>query len=124
MTTYSWDYHSNQPHAIDSKKLKNKISLLAWYSNLKILLATFYALLLILFLFKEQRVIWKKIDSFGLCVNVENPIESQKLINNDELIEMIEELSVNNILVRIPLADFENIEKYFTLLNNFITKIF
>ena len=29
---------------------------------------------------------------------------------------MIEELSVNNILVRIPLADFENIEKYFTFI--------
>ena len=117
LTTYSWDYHSNQPHAIDSKKLKNKISLLAWYSNLKILLATFYALLLIPFFYlKNRESFGKKIDSFGLCVNVENPIESQKLINNDELIEMIEELSVNNILVRIPLADFENIEKYFTFI--------
>ena len=29
---------------------------------------------------------------------------------------MIEELSVNNFLVRIPLADFENIEKYFTFI--------
>ena len=117
LTTYSWDYHSNQPHAIDSKKLKNKISLLAWFSNLKILLATFYALLLIPFFYLKNRESYgKKIDSFGLCVNVENPIESQKLINNDVLIEMIEELSVSNILVRIPLADFENIEKYFTFI--------
>ena len=115
-TTYDWDYHSNQPHAIDSK-LKNKISLLAWYSNLKILLATFYALFLIPFFYLKNRESYgKKIDSFGLCVNVENPIESQKLINNDELIEMIEDLSINNILVRIPLADFANIEKYFTFI--------
>ena len=76
------------------------------------------------FYLKNRESYGKKIDSFGLCVNIENPIESQKQINNDELIEMIEELSVNNILVRIPLADFENIEKYLTLLNNFITKIF
>ena len=111
---YSWDYHSNQPHVIKNKNLKNKISLLMWTSNLKILLATFYALLIIpFFYFKNRKSYEKKIDSFGLCVNINSPIESQKLIENDDLIDMVKELSIDNILVRIPLADFENIEKYF-----------
>ena len=61
LTTYSWDYHSNQPHAIYSKKLKNKISLLAWYSNLKNLISHFLCIITDpFFLFKKQRVIWKK----------------------------------------------------------------
>ena len=61
----------------------------------------------------------EKIDNFGLCVNIDNPIESQKKISNEELIDMIEELSINNILVRIPLADFDNIQKYI----NFIKQL-
>ena len=66
----------------------------------------------------------KKIDSFGLCVNLDLPVESQKLINNDELNEMINELAVDNILVRIPLADFDNIEKYISFIKNFRVKMF
>mgnify|MGYP007000461545 len=34
------------------------------------------------------------------------------------LIEMIDELAVNNILVRIPLSDFDNIEKYIRFIKN------
>ncbi len=117
---YAWDHHSNQPHAINNRRLKIKIYLLTWYSNIKILLATFYALLMIpIFYLKNSKAYGNKIDSFGLCVNIDKPIESQKLINNDELIEMIEELSIDNILVRIPLSDFSNIEKYF----NFIEQL-
>ena len=42
-----------------------------------------------------------------------------KKISNEELIDMIEELSINNILVRIPLGDFNNIQKYI----NFIKQL-
>ena len=53
-----------------------------------------------------------------LLVNLDDPIESQKLISNSDLIEMIDELSVDNILVRIPLADFNNIEKYLNFIKD------
>ena len=43
LSSYEWDYHSNQPHTLKSKKLKNKIFFLAFFSNLKIIFATLYA---------------------------------------------------------------------------------
>ena len=116
-SSFIWDYHSNQPHTLKSKKLKNKIIYLAFFSNLKIILATLYAFLIAPYFFlREKKIYEKKIDSFGLCVNLDKPIESQKKISNIELIDMIEELSVQNILVRIPLSDFENIDNYISFI--------
>ena len=115
---YVWDHYSNQPGTLNNKELKNQISLFAWVPNLKILAATLYALIIFPFLLlNNKKAINKKIDSFGLCVNIDKPVGSQKLISNEELINMIEEISVSNILVRIPLADFDNIDNYI----NFIT---
>ena len=117
LSSYEWDYHSNQPHTLKSKKLKNKILFLAFFSNLKIIFATLYACVVAPYFFlRDKESFEKKIDSFGLCVNIDRPIESQKSISNIELIAMIDELSVENILVRIPLADFENIENYISFI--------
>ena len=117
LSSYEWDYHSNQPHTLKSKKLKNKIFFLAFFSNLKIIFATLYACVVAQYFFlRDKESFEKKIDSFGLCVNIDRPIESQKSISNIELIAMIDELSVENILVRIPLADFENIENYISFI--------
>ena len=117
LSSYEWDYHSNQPHTLKSKKLKNRIFFLAFFSNLKIIFATLYACVVAPYFFlRDKESFEKKIDSFGLCVNIDRPIESQKSISNIELIAMIDELSVENILVRIPLADFENIENYFSFI--------
>ena len=116
-SSYAWDYQSNQPHVLNNKKLKRKIALMSWFANLKIILASVYALFIGPYgYFKNKEFDEKKVDSFGLCVNLDLPVESQKLINNHELIEMINELAVNNISVRIPLADFDNIEKYISFL--------
>ena len=99
------------------QKLKNKIFFLAFFSNLKIIFATLYACVVAPYFFlRDKESFEKKIDSFGLCVNIDRPIESQKSISNIELIAMIDELSVENILVRIPLADFENIENYISFI--------
>jgi|TARA_X000000950_G_scaffold38167_1_gene40705 hypothetical protein len=118
--SYSWDYHSNQPHVLNNKKLKRKIAFISWFANLKVLFASTYALFIGPFFYPSNKDFFeKKIETFGLCVNLDKSVESQKIINNDELIEMIDELAVDNILVRIPLGDFENIEKYI----NFIKKL-
>jgi hypothetical protein len=118
-SSYAWDYYSNQPHVLNNKKLKRKIALMSWFANLKIIISSAYALFLgPYFYIKNNKLSENKIDSFGLCVNLDKPVNSQKLISNDELTEMIEELAVNNILVRIPLADFDNIEKYFRFIKN------
>ena len=112
-SSYAWDYYSNQPHVLNNNKLKRKIAFMSWFANLKIIASSAYALFSgPYFYIKNKKLFERKIDSFGLCVNLDKPVGSQKLINNDELIEMIDELAVNNILVRIPLADFDNIEKY------------
>ena len=117
-TAFVWDHHNNQPYSLNDKKLKNKIFLLSWYSNIKIIISTLFALLIIpIFYFKKSESFEKEIDSFGLCVNLDKPIDSQKLVDNDDLIKMISDLSIQNILVRIPLADFENIEKYLSFIS-------
>ena len=116
---YAWDYHSNQPHTLKNKNLKTKIVLISFFSNLKVFLTSLIALFIILIFFKKNKEeLGKEIDSLGLCVNLDEPIESQKLISNSDLIEMIDELSVDNILVRIPLADFNNIEKYLNFIKD------
>ena len=118
-SSYAWDYHSNQPHTLKNKNLKTKIVLISFFSNLKVFLTSLIALFIILIFFKKNKEeLGKEIDSLGLCVNLDEPIESQKLISNSDLIEMIDELSVDNILVRIPLADFNNIEKYLNFIKD------
>ena len=120
---YLWDFYNNQPYTINNKKLKNLIFIFAWFANLKILIATFYALLILPLLFiLNRRPLEKKIDSFGLCVNIDKPMDSQKLINENELGKMINELAVKNILVRIPLADFDKIEKYINFISSLQNK--
>ena len=118
-SSYAWDYYSNQPHVLNNKKLKRKIAFMSWFANLKIIISSAYALFSgPYFYIKNNKLSENKIDSFGLCVNLDKPVGSQKLISNEELTEMIEELAVNNILVRIPLADFDNIEKYIRFIKN------
>ena len=85
-SSYAWDYQSNQPHVLNNKKLKRKIALMSWFANLKIILASAYALFIGPYGFvKNKEFDERKIDSFGLCVNLDLPVESQKPINNDEL---------------------------------------
>ena len=119
LSHYEWDFYHNQPVVLNNKKLKKQISIFAWIANLKILIATLYALIILPFTYNINKRPLEKIDSFGLCVNIDKPMDSQKPINNEELVGMINELSISNILVRIPLADFDNIEKYL----NFISKL-
>ena len=96
---------------------------MSWFANLKIVISSAYALFSgPYFYIKNNKLSENKIDSFGLCVNLDKPVGSQKLVSNKELTEMIEELAVNNILVRIPLADFDNIEKYIRFIKNFQDK--
>ena len=118
-SSYAWDYYSNQPHVLNNKKLKRKIAFMSWFANLKIIISSAYALFSgPYFYIKNNKLSENKIDSFGLCVNLDKPVGSQKLISNEELTEMIDELAVNDILVRIPLADFDNIEKYIRFIKN------
>ena len=118
-SSYTWDYYSNQPHVLNNKKLKRKIAFMSWFANLKIIISSAYAFFSgPYFYIKNNKLSENKIDSFGLCVNLDKPVGSQKLISNEELTEMIEELAVNNILVRIPLADFDNIENYIHFIKN------
>ena len=93
-SSYAWDYHSNQPHVLNNKKLKRKIAFMSWFANLKIITSSAYGFLTgPYFYVKNSKFSERKIDSFGLCVNLDKPVESQKLISNDELYEMIDELA-------------------------------
>ena len=44
-SSYAWDYHSNQPHVLNNKKLKRKIAFMSWFANLKIITSSAYGFL-------------------------------------------------------------------------------
>jgi hypothetical protein len=54
----------------------------------------------------------KKIKSIGLCVNRNVYPTGQSHIPDADMIAMVYELGVNDLLIRVPLSDIENIDDY------------
>ena len=120
---YSWNKHNDQPRKIRDKNFKRKLYLLAAYPTLKILLTSlllpFIAIILI---FKKRCIMNQVVNNIGLCVNPDYPLDSKISPSISQLQDMVAELGVDNILIRIPLQDYDNIEKYFDFLNSFSEK--
>jgi hypothetical protein len=111
-----WDSYSDQPHIIKDKALKKTIYKQSTLDQIitlltTILLSPFVALSYLLFQTKRD------IDTtkfFSIGVNLDkNPKESLDLIN---------ELGVDSLLVRFPLNDIENIDKYVEFVESFKDK--
>ncbi len=101
---FEWDGFSDQPYPIRDKKAKRAIYKLTIIDTLKmaitnILLFPFIAISFLFVLFQKNRNIESN-KFFGMGVD----------IDCDE--ELIRELGVDNLLIRLPLSDIENINKY------------
>ena len=111
--SYPWDHHSDQPHVIKDKKLKHKIYLRSlWYLIKSVLLLLLLPVLLPILLVKKS---WKarSVDRcIGLSIHIESERKGKTVVPLADLKELVDELQVNQLLVRIPLADFENIDRY------------
>lgn len=102
---FPWDHYSDQPRIIRDKKLKRKIYFRASWQFIKTIFLL--PLLPIFFLILIFRKSWSKnkVDKcIGLAVHVETECDGKKIVPLSALKEMVDELGVKQILVRIPLA--------------------
>lgn len=111
--SFPWDHYSDQPRIMRDKKLKHKIYLRASGQMLKsaFLLVLLPFFILISFIKKP----WRKTKTdrcIGLSVHVETECEGKTIVPLDQVTEMVDDLGVQQLLVRIPLADFENFDNY------------
>jgi len=110
---FPWDHYSDQPRILRNKKLKRKIYLRA--SGQMIKSALLLLLLPIFLLTLALRKAWKPTKTnrcIGLSVHVETECEGKTIVPTQQLKEMVDDLDINHLLVRIPLADSENFQKY------------
>ncbi|MDG2035226.1 MAG: hypothetical protein P8J42_01255 [Pseudomonadales bacterium] len=122
-SSYFWSNYSDQPGKIRDKKFKRKLYFLSFYPSLKVLLTSFLLpLFAIVLVFTKRTLMEKEIKSMGLCVNIDSSMPAKLSPSNEQLVSMVEDLGVKDILVRIPLADFDNIERYFSLVESFSGK--
>lgn len=120
---YEWDKYSDQPHIIRDKKFKRILYKRgAWASIKTFLLSFLLPFFAVSALFQRRTVMGGSTDKIGLCVNVDYPLDEKKHPSNEQLLAMVDELGVKNILVRIPLADMNNVEKYYSLIECFVGK--
>lgn len=102
-----WDNYSDQPAVIKDKVLKKKIYQQARWDSIKILMTNMlmYPLCFLNYLiFPVKKIDTDTASFFGLSINLNK--------NPEQTYELIEDLKVNNLLIRMPLSDIENIQSY------------
>jgi len=120
---YQWDQHSDQPHVIRSKTAKRKLYLRGAKGSVKTLLCSFILPLTALrALLDKRRGPQLKINNIGLCVNIDEPLPEKKVVDTQSLCNMVSELGVDNLLIRLPLADIKNLEEHLNFIASFANK--
>ncbi|MDP1784340.1 MAG: glycosyl hydrolase [Sulfuricurvum sp.] len=109
---FSWDHYSDQPTIIRDKSLKRKMR----RSGLPSLIKTFLIALIVLpiafiiTIFLPRKKITGK-EFFGMGVNLEKDPSLP--------LELIRELGVKKLLIRIPLWEMERLEEYLAFIRSF-----
>ncbi len=102
-----WDHYSDQPHVIKDRGLKKQIYKQVRWDSFKMLLtnAVMYPLCLINYLlFPANKIAANTDEFFGMSINLDK--------NPEQTLALVDDLNIKNLLIRIPLSDIENIEKY------------
>ncbi|MCT7447129.1 PhoP regulatory network YrbL family protein [Aliarcobacter skirrowii] len=115
---FTWDNFSDQPHVIRDKEFKKRVR--KHYKNdfLKMIFTSLYILPISIFVmkfFRGKKEVSNK-ELIGLGVNLD------KDDGNNIQQEMVEDLGVKNLIIRIPLWDIENIDSYLDFAKSFNTK--
>ena len=112
---FIWDNYSDQPQVIKDRAFKKAMRRKEFKDNLKLLFTSIIILpISIIFMkfFKGNSKV-SKIDFVGLGVNLD------KENGNNIQQELVEELGVKNLIIRVPLCDIKNIDLYFEFANSF-----
>ena len=117
---FRWDGYSDQPAIID-KRNKRGLRLLGVRDEPRKWLVS---LSLPRFLLSRQ-LSAKRFEAYrndhriGLCINLERPFESKKILSGPELAEIIRPLNLRRISVRIPLSDLDRLDEYVQFIKHF-----
>ncbi|MEA2019090.1 MAG: hypothetical protein U9N59_11635 [Campylobacterota bacterium] len=113
-TPFIWDKYSDQPHVIKDKAYKKEMRKKHKFDFFKMLVTTlliFPISIIVMKLFtKKDDNNFKKEDFYGIGVNLDKGDAQQ---------ELVEELGVKSLIVRIPLSDIQNIDKYYEFVKSF-----
>ena len=104
---FIWDNYSDQPHVIKDKAYKKKMRKKHLFDFIKmfftnIIIFPLSIVLMKLFRKKDQNN-FNKFEFYGLSVNLDKGDQQQ---------ELVEELGVKSLLIRIPLSNIQNLDKY------------
>jgi hypothetical protein len=112
-----WDDKSDQPDIIRDRALKRKIYKSIRWDSLKLLVTNLFLYpvsYLVYLISPSQKSSVNTQEFFGVGVNLDkNPKQTRALIDD---------LAINNLLIRMPLHDIENIEKYVIFAEQFKDK--
>ncbi|MCK9162170.1 MAG: hypothetical protein RBQ81_07690 [Arcobacteraceae bacterium] len=101
---FVWDSYSDQPHIIKDKNYKKQMRKKYLFDYIKLLFSSIFLLplmVVVMKFFKAKKS--KNSDIYGIGVSLDK---------GEEQIELIEELGVKNLLIRVPLTDIQNISRY------------
>ncbi|MEA3289344.1 MAG: hypothetical protein U9Q04_04095, partial [Campylobacterota bacterium] len=111
---FVWDNYSDQPHVIKDKAYKKAMRKKHSFDFVKMLLTNavvFPLSVLTMKLFsKKEGLEFNKNSFYGLGVNLDKG-EGQP--------ELVEELGVKSLMIRIPLSDIHNLDKYYEFVKSF-----
>lgn len=102
-----WDYHSDQPHVIRDRALKKRIYKQVRWDSFKLILTNiiFYPISVLFYLLVPSKKRQVKTEGFfGMSINLDKNPEQTK--------GLIDDLGVNNLLIRVPLSDIDNLQSY------------
>ena len=111
-TPFSWDKYSDQPSVIKDKLYKRSMRKKYILDYLKLFFISLFVLpisFLTMKFFRGKEVFTNK-EFIGIGVNLDKGNLQQ---------ELIEELGVKNLIIRIPLHDIKNIDLYVDFANSF-----
>jgi len=115
-TPFIWDEYSDQPHVIRDKSYKKTMRKRYKNDFLKMLGTTLFMFPLSVSLMKlftkKQSKDFSKEEFYGLGVNLDKGEFQQ---------ELIEELGVKSLIIRVPLSDIQNLDKYYEFVKSFGT---
>lgn len=117
-----WNPLCDQPYVISDKAVKKRIYRYAFWNYLKqlainIIIFPIAALSLALFyLLGAKRQTVSSQNFFGMGVNPHPKVSTPKIV------DMVEELGVDDVLIRIPLHDIENLDVYVDFIAAFAHK--
>jgi len=113
---YPWDHHSDQPYIIRNKELKRKIYQLSWFQMTKAILVTalVFPIVFLLQLLRKKTSLATSNPGrcIGLSVHVETEAKGKTTVSAEEIGQMLDDLGVRHVLMRIPLANIDQLEKY------------